>query len=138
MDITSNYFSVYVPSQGPYSSSSVSVAAMNGCGVSPNQPYIIAYIEKDSWQCGYYYYSVSPNPAESTMSVTLNQSRTDAAHSTFDGVTIYDQQGNVKITKKLGKVKSSSINVSSLTNGVYVVEITNGTYKERQQLIVQK
>lgn len=138
MDITSNYFSVWVPSQGAWNSSSVTVSAMNSCGVSPFQPYVIAYIEKDIWQCGYYYYSVSPNPAQSTISVKVKQGKTDAAHSTFDAVSIFDQQGNLKFMKKLGKVKSGSINVSNLTNGIYIIEISNGTYKERQQLMVQK
>lgn len=138
MDITSNSFSVWVPSQGPWSSSSVMVSAMNSCGVSRNSPYVIAYIEQEYGCYGGYYYSVAPNPVQSTMSVTLNQSNADAAHSSFDQVNIYDQLGNLKITRKFGKVKTSSINVSSLTNGIYVVEISNGVFKERQQLIVQK
>jgi hypothetical protein len=138
MDITSNYFSVWAPSQGPYSSTSVTVAAMNSCGVSPNQPYVIAFIEKDPWQCGGYYYSVSPNPAQDNATVSLNSKNTDDAHSSFDQISIYDQQGNLKFIKKFGKVKTGSINVSNLINGIYVVEISNGTNKERQQLIIQK
>jgi hypothetical protein len=139
MNITTNSFSVWAPSLGAYNSSSVTVSAMNGCGVSPYQPYVIAFIEKDPYQCGgYYYYSIAPNPAQSTMSVSLNKSITDAAHSNFDQVSIYDQLGNLKFTKKFGKVKTGSINVGNLTTGIYIVEISDGTYKERQQLMVQK
>lgn len=138
MNITTNSFSVWAPSLGAYNSSSVTVSAMNDCGVSPYQPYVIAFIEKDPYQCGYYYYSIAPNPAKSTISVSLNQSNTDAVHTSFDQISIYDQQGNLKLTRKLGKVKTSSINVSNLATGMYIVEISDGTYKERQQLIVQK
>jgi hypothetical protein len=137
MDITSFWFSVYSPSQGPYSTTTVTVRAMNSCGVSPD-PYIIAFIEKDPYECGYYYYSISPNPAKSTATISLNSKNTDAKHSSFDQVIVYDQQGNLKMMKKFGKVKTASLNISNLMNGIYFVEISNGTYKERQQLLIQK
>ena len=81
---------------------------------------------------------VSPNPAQSNVTVSVNKTKTDAAYSTFDQVSVYDQQGNLKLVKKFGKVKTGSINVRNLINGIYIIEIGNGRYKEKQKLVVQK
>lgn len=135
IDINSNYVDVFVPNNG--NNISVYVWAANSCGQSYNSPWGITY--SPNYGCyGRSYYVLSPNPAQSSVTVSLNKTKTDAAHSSFDQVNVYDQQGNLKLMKKFGKVKSSSINVSNLINGIYIVEISSGTYKERQQLIIKK
>lgn len=56
----------------------------------------------------------------------------------IDEVKVYDMQGTLKIQRKFNKLKSTTINVSDLKRGTYVIEIINGEYKEKQQLIIQK
>lgn len=133
-DINGNYIDVFVPNNG--NNISVYVWAANSCGSSYNTPWGITF--SPNYGCYGGYYVVSPNPAQSSVTVSLNKDKTDAAHSSFDQVNIYDQQGNLKLAKKFGKVKTGSVNVANLSNGIYVVEISNGAYNERQQLIIQK
>jgi len=132
-DINGNYINVFVPNNG--NNISVYVWAANSCGSSYNTPWGITF--SPNYGC-YGYYMVSPNPAQSTVTVSVNKSKTEAAYSTFDQVNVYDQQGNLKLIKKFGKVKTASINISNLINGIYIIEISNGIYKEKQKLVVQK
>ena len=132
-DINGNYIDVFVPNNGE--NISVFVWAANSCGPSYITPWGITF--SPNYGC-YSYYMVSPNPAQSNVTVSVNKTKTDAAYSTFDHVSVYDQQGNLKLVKKFGKVKTGSINVSNLINGIYIIEIGNGRYKEKQKLVVQK
>jgi hypothetical protein len=58
-------------------------------------------------------------------------------NKTFDEVRIYDLQGTLKKYQSFSKSASPSINTSALTPGNYLVEIINGAYKEKHQLIIQ-
>lgn len=93
------------------------------------------------------FYIVSPNPASSTVSVNVaqnnsvaNLSESSSAQSqiSISEINIYDQVGNLKIHKMYGNIKSTSIDVSNLPTGIYVIEITDGAYKETQKLQVLK
>jgi hypothetical protein len=57
---------------------------------------------------------------------------------TISEVNIYDQAGNLKKTKKEMKSKKTTVNLDGLKTGIYVVEIVDGKYKERHQVIVTK
>ena len=85
-------------------------------------------------------YTVSPNPATSTVTVFVTQSAQSESGSTitFDEVRIYDQQGNLKKAQKANKAQQSQLNIADLISGVYVIQITDGSYTEKQQLIIQK
>ncbi len=110
----------------------ISVEAINGCGTS-SQSHANAYVPCDN------YYMVSPNPATSDVTVSTNESKTQSTSSkTFDEVRIYDFQGILKKYQKFNNVKTAMINIAGLTNGTYFVEISNGSYKERKQLLIQK
>ncbi len=93
-----------------------------------------------SSSCGesYYYYSMSPNPATSTVTVYSKETNTKekTKHETITEVNIYDQQGNLKKHQKFGKVNKATINIADLRTGVYFIEIVDDNYKERQQLSV--
>jgi hypothetical protein len=135
-DVTSNYFSVWVPGTG----SNVRVSGMNACGVSLYTPYVIAYIPK-SYGCGSYYI-VSPNPATSTITVRPNTSGSSSINKTLeekliDRICIYNEQGTLLKNKKISKMQSTSLNIAGLVPGKYVIEISSGEYKERQIIIVQ-
>jgi lysyl endopeptidase len=80
---------------------------------------------------------VSPNPATSSVNVAPATSST-SGHTTFTEINIYDQVGNVKKHEVFGKTKSANINVSDLVTGIYIIEIVDGTYRERQKLQVLK
>lgn len=110
----------------------ISVETVNACGTSA-QSFIVVYVPCEE------YYRMSPNPASSEVTVTADQTKSvKGTNSTFDELKIYNQQGNLKKYQKFAKVKQTRVNVSDLSNGIYVVEIINGTYKERKQLIIQK
>lgn len=82
---------------------------------------------------------ISPNPASGDITVSSDNSKmSSAGNKTFDEVRIYDMQGNLKKHQKFDKVKSASINISMLTNGSYLIVISDGAYKERKQLLIQK
>jgi len=90
--------------------------------------------------CNAYYYSMSPNPAMSTITVTAKDKGTTASTTdkTITEVNIYDQQGTLKKKQKFGKIKTATINISDLKTGIYFIEIVDGTNKEKQQLSVVK
>ncbi len=111
----------------------VGVRVANACdaGGSPAIQYVQVY------DCGYYY-SMSPNPATSTVTVSSKETNTkdNVKHETITEVNIYDQQGNLKKHQKFEKVNRATLNISDLRTGVYFLEIVDGIYKERQQLSV--
>ncbi len=111
----------------------ITVTATNVCGVS-------ALTYKDVYvpPCDNGF-MVSPNPA--TNSITISPSQTKTAsnrNSTFDEIRIFDFQGNIKKYQQYSKANQTTITISDLVNGTYFIEITSGTYKERQQLIIQR
>jgi len=92
--------------------------------------------------CGeyYYYYSMSPNPASSTVTISAKETtpKGEKIDKTITEINIYDQQASLKKHEKFSKVKTATVNISGLNNGVYIVEIVDGNFKERQKLIIQK
>lgn len=129
----------YTPGIGfriPYysaQSGDVSVTLYDVCGTNSQSVYVQA-------NCGgYYYYSMSPNPASSTVTIAAKETtpKGEKADKAITDINIYDQLGNLKKHEKFNKVKKATLNVSGLNKGVYFVEIVDGTDKERQQLLIQ-
>lgn len=89
---------------------------------------------------GGYLYSVAPNPASSDVTVAVKEEKENKAakDAVITGIFIYDQQGNLKKYSRYNKVKKANIALNDLGTGIYVIEIINGSYKERQQLSIQK
>ncbi|NOU17434.1 MAG: T9SS type A sorting domain-containing protein [Bacteroidales bacterium] len=88
-------------------------------------------------------YSVSPNPASSTVTLTVVSIKTlaDSAHitySSFDFVRVFDLQGNLKKNLKFSKTRSTSINVNDLKEGTYIFEIGVDMNSEKHQVIIRK
>jgi len=108
----------------------INVEAINGCGTSTKIYKSVFVSCTDS-------YLVSPNPATDEVIVSVDQANIQNAHQTIDEVRIYDQQGTLKKKKKTGRVKSTSITISDLSNGIYWIEITGG-HAERKQLLIQR
>ncbi|MBS1576926.1 MAG: T9SS type A sorting domain-containing protein [Bacteroidetes bacterium] len=82
-------------------------------------------------------FAISPNPAtESVNILPITVTGTATTSSSISQINIYDMQNILKIHTTYHNVKSTNINVSKLQTGVYVIEIIDGTYKERQELQV--
>lgn len=94
---------------------------------------------------GFAVYTVSPNPASSEVTIkpaddaaAANSTTAKTTTGAITQVTIYDQQGIVQKQQKFTNQKTVKLNVSSLRTGIYFIEITAGSYTERQQLSVLK
>jgi hypothetical protein len=61
-----------------------------------------------------------------------------AAKEGFDDIKIYNVLGSVVKSESYNQVQRANINVSDLPDGIYIVEIINGTSKQQQKLIIQK
>lgn len=115
----------------------ISVEASNACGVSSRS---YRTVNAPCWGGGGFFV-VSPNPATSAITIsakTDNSMKAANTSSTFNEIRIYNMQGDLKKYKRYNNVKQASLPINDLGNGIYYIEITNGTYKERQQLSIQK
>lgn len=112
---------------------SVGVRVANQCDAGGSPAYWYVQVN----DCGYYY-SISPNPATSTVTASSKETTTkgERINKTITEVNIYDQQGNLKKHQKFGKVNNATLNIADLRTGIYFIEIVDGVYKERQQLSV--
>ena len=90
--------------------------------------------------CGGYYYTVGPNPSSST--VTVSAQETTATGERIDKniseLNIYDKLGNLKKRQKFNRLKRATIDVSDLKQDIYILEIVDGNFRERQQLSIIK
>lgn len=136
----------YVDGQGtymltlitPYSSSygQIGVRVANACDPS-GSPAIKTTSVTGCY--GYFAYSVSPNPSTSDVTVTPTALVSSGVkQKSITEINIYDAQNNLKKHQVFNKVSKASINVSGLPMGIYVIEIINGTYKEKQKLSIVK
>jgi hypothetical protein len=123
------------------------IEATNGCGTSS---YDFGF---KSIQCGGSggcdQFSVSPNPATNSINIIVPDipAPCDAVSSgtsktttqrTITEIKIYDQAGNLKKIQKENKTRQSTVNLIGFKTGLYVLEITDGNYKERHQIIIQQ
>jgi len=88
-------------------------------------------------------YIVSPNPATSTVSISIADLKTNSTNlstssQTFSEINIYDEVGNLKMHKIFNKIKATTLNVNNLPLGIYTIEIIEGSYKERKGLQILK
>ncbi|MEO5562823.1 MAG: T9SS type A sorting domain-containing protein [Chitinophagaceae bacterium] len=111
----------------------------NVCGNSI--PYLVGF--KAGYCSGYRSsYTLSSNPVRSTSKLTISAEgqnrKAEGSHSTITEVIIYDQQGLFKKRQRFGKTPVANVDLSGLNTGIYIVEIIDGAYKERKQIVVQK
>jgi hypothetical protein len=87
-----------------------------------------------------YAYTLAPNPTSSTVSVFEKEPASGKVKTgkKITELNIYDKQGNLKKHQKYNKVEKATLDVSNLKADIYILEIVDGTYKERQQLSVIK
>jgi hypothetical protein len=114
----------------------IGVEAVNACGASTR---IYRTVKAPCWGGGGVF-MVSPNPATGIISVshkTDNAVKVAAGTSTFNEIRIYNMQGELKKYVRYNKAKQASLSVHDLSNGIYFIEISTGSYKEKQQLSIQ-
>lgn len=98
-------------------------------------------------------YQVSPNPAANNINIIVpnipgpcdgptafgaQENGNEQRDVIITEVRLYDNLGVLKKVKQVNKVKQLSLDVTALKGGVYFIEVTDGTYKETQQVIIQK
>lgn len=127
----------YVRPQWPNMSCQVYIRPMSQCMMEDSyEPF--KYIMINTNQSCNGYYVMSPNPATSEVTISTIEKTSDTqADRSITAVNIYDQQGIMRKQKKFGKTKSAAISISDLVDGMYVVEIVSGDYKEQKQLLVK-
>ncbi|MEI9945330.1 MAG: T9SS type A sorting domain-containing protein [Chitinophagaceae bacterium] len=114
---------------------SFKITTSNTCG-SVSKDYIFKSVTCEMFR-------VSPNPASSNFTVSTIEDNSIAAskeytsNRSFTEIRIFDMQSNLKKYQRFNKAKQATINISDLKLGIYIVEVSNGIYKERHQLSVQ-
>ena len=110
----------------------IAVEAVNSCGTSL-QSHANAYVPCNN------YFMKAPNPATNNVSIAVDETKSaKGTDATFEEVTIYDLQGNLKKNQKYNKTKTASIDVSDSINGNYFIEIKSGAIRERKSLLIRK
>jgi hypothetical protein len=125
------------------------VNASNECGTTTNDFGFKSISCGGGGGGGCELYKVSPNPASSSLKVIVPNIPPPCplrTAKTKDGKTpellitevrLYDNLGNLKQVRKEKSARQATINLAGLKSGVYHIEISDGTYKERQQVIIQ-
>ena len=93
---------------------------------------------------------ISPNPTSGQIRITVDPNllppttcpTAKAVYNskegfTFSQVNIYNNLGTLVLSQKTSKAKQATINLNGIVAGSYMVEIIEGDYVERQQIIVQ-
>ncbi|MEO5907686.1 MAG: T9SS type A sorting domain-containing protein [Ginsengibacter sp.] len=129
------------------------INAINGCGTTSNA---FGFKSVDCTGGGCLQYSISPNPAKGTLNIEPNipapcgplptlttsdisktSSITSGTKRSITQVDIYDNYGNLKKSQVENKTQHVTIDLTGFKTGVYLVIISDGTHKERQQIIIQ-
>ncbi|MBS1737497.1 MAG: hypothetical protein JSS98_12940 [Bacteroidetes bacterium] len=70
---------------------------------------------------------IAPNPAKSTMNVSLVQNNTSKVMQSFQKIKIIDKMGNIKQNNQYpAGTKSTSVNISLLAPDIYTIQIFDG------------
>ena len=95
------------------------------------------------------YFKISPNPASDVINIgvgdrpvpifcpSLRALNTESG-IIFSQVNIYNHLGTLVKSQETKNTKNVSISITDLVEGLYLVEIKQGDYLERQQIIVGK
>lgn len=115
----------------------VKVKAHNSCGWSD-----WADVSPDVMPCGSMYFTVSPNPAQSEITINKSSNETDNSedndmvqYSSIE-IELYEMNGNKINHINFSKNDHMKINVSALKKGIYFLKIIAGDIQETHQVII--
>lgn len=120
--------------------------ASNGCGSTSVD---FGFRSIDCGGSGCERFSVSPNPVSGgALNIIVpnipppcfasnNQASESMKQSTILAVTVYDQNGNIKIFKRFDKALKSTIPIENLPRGYYLVEVKSELFTEKHKIIVE-
>ena len=110
----------------------IEVEAVNSCGTSAKK-YKSVFVPCEA------YFTLFPNPASDEVIVSTNKTTNESLiNSSFEVIRIYDITGTLKKVQQFNKSTEARLNISSLPKGNYYIEIINGEYKERHQLLIHR
>lgn len=110
----------------------IAVEAVSSCGTSAASSANVFY------SCDYLF-TISPNPAQSMVSVSVKETKKiQDGSGVIDEIRIYDSYGGLQKRLQHFGTKRADFNISGIPSGRYLIEIRSGKYKEYQQLIIQK
>lgn len=122
----------------------VYVQPENSCGLGSTVILNIPYCPMFSAKAGHTYL-ISPNPASDLITIqtrpagVTGRTKSQPGASGITEVRIFDNYGNLKKQARFAAgTKQAQMNVANLKTGVYVVEITTGQSRERQQVVIRK
>jgi|GEM_PF-3570586 hypothetical protein len=137
----------------------VTCVATNGCGTSPVDPYYGTLsarpsIDNSTKVNNPVNYLIGPNPASNTLTIIAQGSEgniitrladnsisiepTSNSEAGFDEIIIHSISG-VEIKRMVyNHTTQAAINVADLTNGIYLIDIINGTNKQIKKIIIQR
>jgi hypothetical protein len=128
-----SYVAIKAPSSPNPPTGTLSVSFTEPCGTILTLNKYLAYSSSACTSSSPY--SISPNPASSTITISCISLQT---YCNIAAVQITDLYGNTKISQSWPYTNQSvQMSVSSLTNGTYIAKIYDGTQWYSNQFIVQ-
>ena len=107
----------------------------SGCGsnVQILSDYVGTY-----WNCGGYYFSMSPNPADDYVEITAEKKEYDTKGIVSDNYKVKIFNNLKSVVYESAKTNQTLLRISTkhLTNGTYYIHFTAGEQKEVKQLII--
>lgn len=128
-----NNISFYLWSVG--STAVFKVSATNSCGTST---YNFAWKSIDCGRCAYSL-SLSPNPADNILQVALLHSCDKTTAKYIKKITVFDANAITRIKKEYtGNIRNTALDVSSLSPGIYLLEVFDGISINRKQFLIRR
>lgn len=119
----------------------IAVQAVNACGAS------LKYSKLEKAPCGLNDYTISPNPASGMVTISTEaasqlQSKTESttvSQKKIYQIKVLDQAGNIlKTFIYSAGISTTQINLNSLFNGTYILQIYDNVTWSSQQVVIIK
>ncbi|HRP16630.1 MAG TPA: T9SS type A sorting domain-containing protein, partial [Ginsengibacter sp.] len=138
---SNNGHTVYVATKSANKEITLKATASNACGS------IVKYYSFSTGACPLVLlsapapetYSISPNPAGNTFTVSGNADAENITTASFSRIGVYDAMGNLKKqTHFAAGTRKAQMSIAELPTGYYYVEISDGKTVQRKVLMVKR
>jgi hypothetical protein len=86
--------------------------------------------------------AVTPNPASTIITVSAKTATPQKAEaqtiSSFNEVRIFDFQGRLMKYQPVITSGQATLNIADLKEGIYFIEVSNGTVRQRQEFMIKR